>query len=98
MDDGDGPDVAAAFYQHMFDKEGRPVDFKGAAKGVYRIATALRKKNVPLQRWINFVHFGASSLINSGHFFYASIHGHSITVVVAILPSTSYCLIESVLE
>ncbi|KAG8887968.1 hypothetical protein FRB98_008641 [Tulasnella sp. 332] len=59
MNDSDGPDITETFYKFMFrDGEGA-VDYKDAAKGIYKISTALRKKNVPLDRWINFIHVGA---------------------------------------
>lgn len=59
MDDRDGPGVAEVFYGHMFGQGDHEVDFRAAAKGVFRIAAALRRKQVALHRWINFVHVGA---------------------------------------
>lgn len=59
MDDQDGPDVAEAFYSFMFRQKAEPASCEDAAKGVYQITKTLRKKQVPLDRWVNFVHVGA---------------------------------------
>ncbi|KAG8884206.1 hypothetical protein FRB97_004985 [Tulasnella sp. 331] len=59
MDDIDGPDVAETFYAFMFRDGAEAVSHKDAAKGVWKISKALREKNVPLDRWANFIHVGA---------------------------------------
>lgn len=59
MDDEDGPDVAEAFYKHMFRQTNEPPNLKDAAKGVYHITKMLRKKKVTFDRWVNFIHVGA---------------------------------------
>ncbi|KAG8875980.1 hypothetical protein FRB97_004530 [Tulasnella sp. 331] len=59
MDDIDGPDVAESFYGYMFRNGEEGANYKDAAKGVHEMSKALRRKKVPLDRWINFIHVGA---------------------------------------
>lgn len=59
MADDDGPILAEEFYAHMFRHGPAKADFKDAAMAL-RVATkALRRKGVPVDRWINFIHIGA---------------------------------------
>lgn len=58
MTDEDGPIVAEEFYRYMFrEKEGGP-DCSDAAKGLNLAVEALRRRKIPLERRINFVHYG----------------------------------------
>jgi CHAT domain-containing protein len=60
MDDEDGPDVAEDFYRYMFrDLESGKVDFREAAMAINLATREMRKKKLPLSRWVNFVHIGA---------------------------------------
>ncbi|KAG8882784.1 hypothetical protein FRB97_007718 [Tulasnella sp. 331] len=65
MDDVDGPDVADSFYKFLFHKkkDGKAGDYKEAAKGVSRFTKMLRSRKdareVPFERWVNFIHVGA---------------------------------------
>ncbi|KAG8986386.1 hypothetical protein FRB94_003437 [Tulasnella sp. JGI-2019a] len=58
MADIDGPVVAEEFYKYMF-RNGEQVDHRDAAAALSAATTALRRQKVPLERWINFVHYGA---------------------------------------
>ncbi|KAG9001381.1 hypothetical protein FRB93_012157 [Tulasnella sp. JGI-2019a] len=58
MTDVDGPDVAEEFYKYMF-RNGERADYTDAASALAAATSALRRKKVPLERWINFVHYGA---------------------------------------
>ncbi|KAG9027800.1 hypothetical protein FRB95_007380 [Tulasnella sp. JGI-2019a] len=58
MADVDGPDVAEEFYKYMF-RNGERADYTDAASALAAATSALRRKKVPLERWINFVHYGA---------------------------------------
>ncbi len=59
MADVDGPDVADDFYGHMMPENGRATDFKQSAAGLNVAVKEMRKRKVPLDRWVNFVHIGA---------------------------------------
>jgi CHAT domain-containing protein len=60
MDDEDGPDMARDFYRYMFrDLGSGKVDFRDAATALNRATREMRKKKIPLSRWVNFVHIGA---------------------------------------
>jgi CHAT domain-containing protein len=59
MVDDDGPDIADAFYKHMFLNAGGTVDSRDAAEALNVATRELRRKGVPLHRWINFIHIGA---------------------------------------
>jgi tetratricopeptide (TPR) repeat protein len=58
MVDDDGPDIADAFYRHMF-RNGNTVDLRDAAESLNVATRKLRSKGVPPSRWINFIHIGA---------------------------------------
>jgi hypothetical protein len=59
MVDIDGPDVAEDFYWYMFHKAGGAGDFRGSAAALHYATRMMRKRGVPIDRWINFVHIGA---------------------------------------
>jgi CHAT domain-containing protein len=57
MADSDGPTLVNAFYEHM--TRNSRFDCRDAAEALSKAITKLRKGGVPLERWINFVHYGA---------------------------------------
>lgn len=57
MEDEDGPTVVREFYTYMTRKPSP--DCTDAAEALAEAVKVLRKRKVPLQRWINFVHYGA---------------------------------------
>jgi CHAT domain-containing protein len=64
MANEDGPDVAKYFYQSMFPKreKGETVPYyKRSARALRDAVTKLRekKRGITLERWVNFVHYGA---------------------------------------
>ena len=61
MANEDGPDVAKYFYRSMFSNEEEGVPYYKRSAGALRDAVKkLRKKRwVTLERWVNFVHYGA---------------------------------------
>jgi hypothetical protein len=59
MADIDGPDVAEDFYGYMFREAGAAGDFRGSAAALNHATREMRKRRVPIDRWINFVHIGA---------------------------------------
>ncbi|KAF9465837.1 CHAT domain-containing protein [Collybia nuda] len=58
MVDAIGPTVADIFYQHMF-RNPNSVTLRDAAEALNLATKYLRKKGVPLEQWVNFVHIGA---------------------------------------
>ncbi|KAG9028222.1 hypothetical protein FRB95_006723 [Tulasnella sp. JGI-2019a] len=58
MDDQDGPIMAEHFYKYMFRNGPGAVDCRDAAKALVMGTRELRRRKVPLERWINFVHYG----------------------------------------
>jgi tetratricopeptide (TPR) repeat protein/CHAT domain-containing protein len=58
MVDDDGPDIADAFYKHMFCNTDT-IDLRHAAEALNTATRDLRKKGVSLDRWTNFIHIGA---------------------------------------
>ncbi|KAI9452964.1 CHAT domain-containing protein [Lactarius psammicola] len=63
MANQDGPDLAKHFYKSMFPRreKGEPVPYYKRSAGALRDAVKkLRKKRgITLERWVNFVHYGA---------------------------------------
>ncbi|KAG8927516.1 hypothetical protein FRC02_008088 [Tulasnella sp. 418] len=66
MADIDGPVVAEEVYKYIYrhvlshgQTKGSLVDFTDAAQGLNIATRVLRQNNVPVERWINFVHIGA---------------------------------------
>ena len=61
MADQDGSDLAELFYKSLFssDEPGVPY-YERSARALRDAVQALRKKkNLPLEQWVNFVHYGA---------------------------------------
>ena len=61
MADQDGGDLAERFYKSIFsgDKTGLPY-YERSAKALRNAVRAVRKKKrLPLEQWVNFVHYGA---------------------------------------
>ena len=61
MADQDGSDLAELFYLSLFSSDQPGVSYYERSARVLRDAVqALRKKkNLPLEQWVNFVHYGA---------------------------------------
>jgi CHAT domain-containing protein len=59
MADIDGPDVAEDFYRYMFRDAGSIGDFRDTAIALNHATREMRKRRIPMDRWINFVHIGA---------------------------------------
>ncbi|KAI0048503.1 hypothetical protein FA95DRAFT_1453955, partial [Auriscalpium vulgare] len=60
MADEDGPLLAKEFYRRILhpEKQDAPVNFKDAAKVLKDVTKEMRRQNVPLHRWVPFVHIG----------------------------------------
>ncbi|KAI9462886.1 CHAT domain-containing protein [Lactarius psammicola] len=61
MADTDGRDLAKNFYKSLFSSREQGVPYYGRSARALRDATRKlrRKKGVTLERWVNFVHYGA---------------------------------------
>ena len=61
MADQDGSDLAEYFYKSMFsaDQAGVPYYERSARALRDAVRTLRKKKNLPLEQWVNFVHYGA---------------------------------------
>ncbi|KAG8950980.1 hypothetical protein FRC03_012673 [Tulasnella sp. 419] len=60
MADVDGPNVAEEVYRYMFRRSGgENADFRDAAVALNHATKKLREMQVPVERWINFIHIGA---------------------------------------
>jgi CHAT domain-containing protein len=59
MVDIDGPDIAEDFYRYMFREAGGAGDFRDSAAALNHATREMRKRGVPIDRWINFIHIGA---------------------------------------
>jgi hypothetical protein len=59
MVDIDEPDVADDFYRYMFRDVGSTGDFRDSAVVLNHATQQMRRRGVPIDRWINFVHIGA---------------------------------------
>ena len=61
MADIDGRDLARKFYEQVFSVEGEGVRYYERTAGAFRDAVKfLRGKGgMTLERWVNFVHYGA---------------------------------------
>lgn len=57
MADEDGPIMAEEFYRHMFRNGPAAVDCRDVARALSKAIRELRRRKVPLERWINFVHY-----------------------------------------
>jgi CHAT domain-containing protein len=56
MVDLDGPDISNEFYKYMFQSGGG--DIRNAAAALNHATREMRKRKIPMDRWINFVHIG----------------------------------------
>ncbi|KAI0295658.1 CHAT domain-containing protein [Multifurca ochricompacta] len=61
MADIDGSEIAENFYKSMFSRNGEGVPYHSRSARALRDATRKmrRKKGMTLERWVNFVHYGA---------------------------------------
>jgi CHAT domain-containing protein len=59
MADIDGPDVAEDFYRYMFREGGSSRDFRDSAAALNHATREMRRRRVPIDRWVNFIHIGA---------------------------------------
>ncbi|KAI0293127.1 hypothetical protein B0F90DRAFT_1765261 [Multifurca ochricompacta] len=61
MVDIDGRELAENFYKSMFSRNGQEVPYHLRSARALRDATRKmrRKKGMTLERWVNFVHYGA---------------------------------------
>ncbi|KAJ7709263.1 CHAT domain-containing protein [Mycena metata] len=57
MDDQDGPLIAEVFYSHLF-RDGRKPQASDTAEALHLAVKELKKRNVPYERWIPFIHMG----------------------------------------
>ena len=57
MYDADGPDLARDFYGYLLGEGKR--DHRMSAVALHEATKKMRERGVPLERWVNFVHFGA---------------------------------------
>ncbi|KAG8884456.1 hypothetical protein FRB97_004230 [Tulasnella sp. 331] len=58
MTDHDGPEIAEDIYAWMFRNGPEAVDCRDSATALSKAVRNLRRKHVPFDRWINFVHYG----------------------------------------
>ncbi|KAI9512592.1 hypothetical protein F5148DRAFT_1162685 [Russula earlei] len=60
MADADGPDLVETFHRSMFSNKqaGKPYHER-SARALRDAVRRLRKNQVPLERWVNFVHYDA---------------------------------------
>ncbi|KAI9509750.1 CHAT domain-containing protein [Russula earlei] len=60
MADDDGPELVKHFYKSMFSRkqDGTPYHER-SARALRDAVRRLRKNRIPLERWVNFVHYGA---------------------------------------
>jgi CHAT domain-containing protein len=56
MVDLDGPDVANEFYKYMFQSD--TGNIRNTAAALNHATREMRKRKIPIDRWINFVHIG----------------------------------------
>ena len=61
MADTDGRELARSFYKSLFSSEESGVPYYERTAGALRVAThkLRKKKGISLERWVNFVHYGA---------------------------------------
>jgi CHAT domain-containing protein len=57
MYDPDGPTVAEVVYSHLF-RDGQEPQASDAAEALQLAVRELKKRNVPYERWIPFIHMG----------------------------------------
>jgi hypothetical protein len=57
--DNDAPDVAEAFYAHLFNHGAKMLpDTTEAARALHLAVRKLRAKNVSFRQWVPFIHLG----------------------------------------
>ena len=60
MADTDGSELAEQFYRRVFAEEARGVSLgERSARALRDAVRRIRRKGVSLERWVNFVHYGA---------------------------------------
>jgi hypothetical protein len=60
MTDEDGPYLAKYFYESMFSDKRQKVPYhERSAKALADAVRMLRERGARLERWVNYVHFGA---------------------------------------
>ena len=59
MADEDGPTISKEFYKYMFRNARNKADLRDSAEALNQAIRTMRKRRVPLERWIMFVHIGA---------------------------------------
>jgi CHAT domain-containing protein len=59
MADEDGQDLSEHFYRKMFAAGAQGVSYRRSAMALRHATQKLRMKGVSLERWVNFVHYGA---------------------------------------
>jgi hypothetical protein len=61
MADDDGPDLAGNFYRSVFSNRWQGMPYYERTAEALRDAVKVlrRKRNMTLERWVNFVHYGA---------------------------------------
>jgi CHAT domain-containing protein len=57
MDDRDGPRVAEIVYSHLF-RNGRRPQVSETAEALHLAVKELKKRKVPYERWVPFIHMG----------------------------------------
>ncbi|KAJ7478480.1 hypothetical protein FB451DRAFT_1032420 [Mycena latifolia] len=57
MNEADGPEVAESFYSYLF-RDDRQPQASDAAEALHYAVKQLKKRNVPYERWIPFIHMG----------------------------------------
>jgi CHAT domain-containing protein len=59
MADEDGQDLSEYFYGKMFTAGAQVASYEKSAMALRHATQKLRAKGVSLERWVNFVHYGA---------------------------------------
>jgi hypothetical protein len=59
MVDEDGKDLSEHFYSNMFAAGVQNASYEKSARALRHATQKLRTKGISLERWVNFVHYGA---------------------------------------
>ena len=59
MVDEDGQDLLGHFYSKMFAAGVQNASYEESASALRHATQKLRAKGISLERWVNFVHYGA---------------------------------------
>ncbi|KAG8872985.1 hypothetical protein FRB98_009277, partial [Tulasnella sp. 332] len=78
--DEDGPIIARRFYKYMFRNGPEAVDCRDSADGLAMAIRVLWRRNVPLDRWVNFVHFGIECIQDLRTWFIWKLHVSQLAV------------------